>query len=213
LKFLYPSLLFFSTYYGTLPPETNEQIGVNFVSACLPNLNQPSDCPMFADRTMASGTYASLLSWSTRAANLLSSIQDTLVESAALAHTITNRTLLKEAQLKLLNATLNGEEMTILIKYDTLYLYPVTKYETMQFVEVASNSLTSVNTAKVFVLISWLVFTVLFYLFFFSPLVYNLHVEHRRTTSMLLMISPEVMEHIPSIRAFVSKLSSSAMDT
>jgi hypothetical protein len=199
-----------SEYYGTLAPETIDQIGVNFVSACLPNLNQPADCPYFADRSLASGTYASLLSWSARAASLLSKIQKTVISATALSSSITNATLLQAAQLNMINATLNGPDMTLLMKHDLLYLYPITKFETTQFVQVASDSLTNVNTAKMFVLIFWLVFTVCFYLFYFSPLVYNLHVEHRRTTGMLLMISPDVMEQIPSVRSFVARISSNS---
>ena len=141
---------------------------------------------------------------------MLSKIQKTVIAASALSSTISNATLLQAAQLKLINATLNGADMELLIEYDMSYLYPVTNYETSQFVQVASDSLTSVNTAKMFVLIFWLVFTVCFYLFYFSPLVYNLHVEHRRTTGMLLMISPDVMEQIPSVRSFVARISSNS---
>ena len=51
--------------------------------------------------------------------------------------------------------------------------------------QAASDSLAAVTNSKMFVLIVWLVFTCFFYLFFFSPLVFKLHAEHRRTTSMV----------------------------
>ena len=134
---------------------------------------------------MASGTYASMLSWSSQATNVLSQITDTLdaVQQASVG--VANATQRRQIQFDLINSSLNGDALTTLLQYDELYLYPVTGYATSQYIKVASDSLTSVNTSKTFVLIFWLVFTVFFYLFFFSPLVFKLHAEHRRTTGMV----------------------------
>ena len=49
----------------------------------------------------------------------------------------------------------------------------------------------NIATVKTLVLVLWVFFVAGFQLFFFNPLVHKLHEENRRTTSMLLMITPE----------------------
>jgi hypothetical protein len=174
----------YSETFGTLAPETADQISVNFVNACIPGIGQPADCASFADRAMASGTYAAMLSWTSQARHILTSIQST--HAAVQSLQSSNATLLKQMQFNLINATLNGRAMQTLLAYDMLYLYPVTGFETAQYIQVASASLTNVSSSKTLVLILWIAFTVLFYMLFFSPLVLKLHTEQRRTTSMVL---------------------------
>ena len=48
----------------------------------------PDDCPMFAARSMASGTYAGLLDWTNKAGIVKLQVEDTLRRVAALNHSM-----------------------------------------------------------------------------------------------------------------------------
>jgi hypothetical protein len=205
-----------SEYYGTLPPENAEQNAINFADACSVSALIPSDCASYGTRSMTAGLYAAMLDWSQQATlceHLIVTAQANA--DAAVASIVSsggNVTMQKAAAFAIINATLNGPELTQLLNYDYNYISPATNVATLQYPSAVTAMFADVSVAKTLVLIIWLFFVAGFQLFFFSPLVFKLHEEQRRTTSMLLMISPEVMDTIPSIRTFVAKLSSHGVD-
>jgi hypothetical protein len=100
-----------------------------------------------------------------------------------------NATALKaaqqSAQFAILNATLNSFEVRQILAFDYDSLAPATTVATLQYANAPTAMFASVEAAKTLVLVLWVLFVIAIQLFFFGPLVYQLHDEHRRTTSMV----------------------------
>jgi hypothetical protein len=211
-----------STYYGTLAPENADQTAINFADACGASPLIPADCETYGTRSMTTGLYAAVLDWSEQATLCKQMIVDAQarVDAAVADIAATNGgnasvvfAAQKAAAFAIINATLNSAELTQLLNYDYNYISPATDVATLQYPAAVTEMFASIAMPKTLVLVLWLLFVSAFQLFFFTPLIYKLHDEHRRTTSMLLMISPEVMENIPSIRGFVAKLSANGSNS
>lgn len=64
----------------------------------------------------------------------------------------------------------------------------------------------SYATVRVATLAAFLAICFLLFVFFYNPMCWQLDAEQKRTSAMLLLIPPDIMERIPSIRDFVQKL-------
>jgi hypothetical protein len=181
-----------SEYFGTLAPETTEESKINFENPCF--AVPATDCNTFADKAMTNGLYAAYLDWHEKAALTLQMVANAVKASSDAAVAIAaagglNATALKAAQqvaqFAILNATLNSFEVTQILAFDYDYLAPATTVATLQYANAPTAMFASVEAAKTLVLVLWVVFTLALHFFFFGPLVYKLHDEHRRTTSMV----------------------------
>ena len=194
-----------STYYGTLAPENAEQSQINFKNACF--APPAADCETFADRALTHGIYAAYLDWADKANIALKLVDNAVRASATTAAAIAavgglNATALKAAQqvaqFAIINATLNSHQLTQVLALEYDYLEPATTVATLLYANAPTAIFSSIATAKTLVLVLWVLLVIAIQLFFFGPLVYQLHDEHRRTTSMVRVLFNVAGLHVVS---------------
>eukprot|EP00455_Lapot_gusevi_P030429 TRINITY_DN3275_c0_g1_i4.p1 TRINITY_DN3275_c0_g1~~TRINITY_DN3275_c0_g1_i4.p1 ORF type:complete len:570 (+),score=115.97 TRINITY_DN3275_c0_g1_i4:39-1748(+) len=113
---------------------------------------------------------------------------------------------------QMLYALLLTDEFDYVDNMDGLYYGKSLEYTTNMHASKFFSDLDSVFGLRVGLLIGFVALTVLLYAVFYSPLIWSLNTQNRRTSSMLLMIPADVMERIGSIRQFVDKLAAYQVD-
>jgi hypothetical protein len=89
------------------------------------------------------------------------------------------------------------------------YAFPPLLEAVNLYVTNSEKALASVQTIRVIILISYLVFSIGLYVTYFNPLVWLLNEETRRICAMLLMLPTSVLENLSRVKEFVAKLSKS----
>lgn len=108
-----------------------------------------------------------------------------------------------------INSTIRSDLFQWLRDVERDFGFPALFDAVSLYVSNADKALEAVQQTRVILLISYLVFTVGLYAFYFHPLVWLLNEETRRICAMLLMLPTHVLENLARVKEFVSQLTQS----
>eukprot|EP00455_Lapot_gusevi_P034737 TRINITY_DN3840_c0_g3_i1.p1 TRINITY_DN3840_c0_g3~~TRINITY_DN3840_c0_g3_i1.p1 ORF type:complete len:602 (+),score=148.47 TRINITY_DN3840_c0_g3_i1:155-1960(+) len=180
-------------------PSDPWQIQQLFKDACVfPTTPFPyDDCSTFDNGILSRGLHASILEYAQVSRTCLNTIQSLIDDSHS------------NVSYRSINVTLRSAPMQVLLKMNNDYLRIPLLESTTRYSVYIDNLIASLFSMRVGLLIGFIAFTLVLFILFYNPLVYDLNVQTKRTNSLLLLIPPEVMEHLDKIRGFVEKLAAS----
>jgi hypothetical protein len=205
-------LAFGSTRFGTLSPTPFESVQrqLTFRDACVLSKDQ-AGCTTFAHNVLSHGMHAGLQMFVDTSRSAFASINATLQSPlgspsvTGLNATWYNLTA-AFAYLDVLNKAFHSNLMTSMKNASEIYLDEALKKSGELYRDSVSDLVTFYQGARIALLIAFCFLCVGMYVFFYNPMCWTLDAEQKRTSAMLLMIPPDILERIPSIREFVTKI-------
>ena len=231
LEQLQTSLSFGSTYYGMDAPAEAKHVALMFNDICANQQATDATCPTVFNGLFGRGMHAGVVQFASLARLSYSHVNDTVLNGVLntdgvqsspayaqwssvyvngnVAGGVVNYTTAATYASKALNHTFWDPSMDALKTFDAYYLngdkYSLDSASVMYQQDLTS-FISTYKTARDATLAAFIVLCFLLFVFFFNPMCWQLDAEQKRTSAMLLLIPTDVMERIPSIRAFVQKL-------
>eukprot|EP00455_Lapot_gusevi_P044792 TRINITY_DN5642_c0_g1_i10.p1 TRINITY_DN5642_c0_g1~~TRINITY_DN5642_c0_g1_i10.p1 ORF type:complete len:804 (-),score=195.75 TRINITY_DN5642_c0_g1_i10:184-2379(-) len=164
-----------------------------FRNACVfPTVVMPPGCTTFASGVMARGLHTA--------------INDFVQTARTVLNTDLDPTLIQNVTIYSANATLYTAPWQYLNTMHRDFLRGALLEATTRYGDFLNNLFADLFNLRVGLLTGFIVGTFVLYVVFYNPLVYRLNDESKRTSAMLLLIPPQVVEHMDKIRIFVDKL-------
>lgn len=195
-----------------------------FVNAC-PAVLDPVYCGYFSHRIMTYGMHAGLLEYSNKARAAFVSVNSTINSQyardaydgiptgTAVGSLGTTPTANGKSQkdnvlgyLDYMYSVFHNEPNTWIQNTSETFLAEALGESGKYYVNAVQDSIDSIQPARIGTLVAFIVLCFGMYVFYYSPMCWALDAEQKRTSAMLLMIPADVMERIPSIREFVTRL-------
>jgi PAS domain S-box-containing protein len=98
----------------------------------------------------------------------------------------------------------NNADMNFLLTMARSYLTEALQYEQILFIKEATDKIDNFIVTREILLAVMCLTLVLAYLVIYKPMVATLHVDNERTTSMLLILPPEIVLQVKSIRNYIT---------
>ena len=210
-----------SSRFGSLAPadtsaDDSLQNQLMFVNLCPFTLNEKS-CNAFSHGVFNFGLHAGMLEFANQARLAYATINATLndplsapayAQQAANAAGTNNPLLFNHIfpYLDKLNTNFHNDPNTWIQNVSDTYLAEALSQSGQIYVQAIGNKIDGIFAARVGTLVAFIVLCFVLFVFFYNPMCWQLDSEQKRTSAMLLMIPADVMERIPSIRAFVQRL-------
>jgi len=158
-----------------------------------------SDCSTYSNGVLGNGLHAAIVSMLSTSQSAKEDVL-TMVSAGA-------------ANFSALNASLSSSStIGMLRSMQEKYLVGANTFTSRMYVTAVQDSLRQVFTQRLLVMLLFLALVLALFYLYLIPLVWELNAEHKRTTTLLLIIPGETMELMADLRAFVEKLADTSRE-
>ncbi len=175
-------------------------IAIMFRDMCDATLYQSqSDCSTFSNGVLSNGLHAAIV-------GMLSTSQSAKEDVLTMLSTNANN-------FNALNASLSASSTIGMLRaLQERYLVGANSFTSRMYVTAVEVSLRQVFSQRLLVMLLFLALVLALFYLYLIPLVWELNAEHKRTTTLLLIIPGETMEQMADLRAFVEQLADTSRE-